>query len=153
MPQAALEDQLGYDPDELPNAQLEVMGRGAAARKSKTLLPNIELGMTLGLVRKHRRMLLELFKALHAEHFTVPVLDDEGKPTGKRVPEELTDEQVMQLYPAVKDWDDFHQEQVEHYISVGGFSTKAAMGYEEAPKRSKREHSSAGAEQRQQRWS
>lgn len=149
---------LDYDPDEAPSVQLDVLGRGAKNRKSKTLLPNIELAMLLGLAREHIQHLFETFRKLHAHHYEVPELDEDGEPVileengvqiKKMVPEILTDAQIRQFYPSVAKWESFHQEQVDHYPSVGGFSTKAALGYDEKTKNSERRESSAGTDRPQ----
>lgn len=144
--------EFDWDPDEQPDARLEIMGRGPKNRKSKTLLPNIELAVVLGLTREHIQNLMELFRALHKAHHSVRVeveLED-GSKSVKMVPEVLTDDQIRELYPSVVKWESFHQEQVEHYPSVGGFSTKAAMSYEDQSPKRERKESSAGSDQK--RW-
>lgn len=145
----------GWDPEEVPDARLEIMGRGPLARKSKTLLPNIELAVVLGLVKEHIAHLYETFRAMHAAHYTVEVpVDPEDKSKGTNVvPEVLTDAQIRATYNSVAKWESFHQEQVEHYPSVQGFSTKAAMGYDDGPqKRERRQDSSAGTDRSGSRW-
>lgn len=144
----------GYDPDEVPDARIEIMGRGPLARKSKTLLPNIELAVVLGLVREHIEHLFQTFRAMHAAHYSVEVWvdpDDKSKGT-KRVPEVLTNDQIRATYNSVAKWESFHQEQVEHYPSVQGFSTKAAMGYEDGPKKRERRQDTSAGTDRGSRW-
>lgn len=136
-----------YDPDEAADPRMEIMGRGASARKSKTLLPNIELAVLLGLTKEHTKHLFELFRKLHASHHNVKAeVEEDGQKVFRWVPEELTDDQIRDLYPAVVKWESFHQEQVEHYPSVGGFSTKAALSYENQAPAKERKDSSAGTD-------
>lgn len=144
-----------YDPDELPDPRMEIMGRGAANRKSKTLLPSIELAVTLGLVKEHLQTLLELFRDMHSRHYEIEQITEhpDGSVTKALVPEVLTDAQIFERYPSTRMWRTFHQEQVDHYPSVGGFSTKAAMGYEDEPKRREQKESSAGTDRgSRSRW-
>ena len=144
-----------WDPDEVPDPRLEIMGRGPLSRKSKTLLPNIELAVVLGLVREHITHLYETFRAMHAAHYTVevPVDPDDPSKGTVHVPEVLTNEQIRAKYNSVAKWEAFHQEQVDHYPSVLGFSTKAAMGYEEGPhRRERRQDTSAGTDRNNSRW-
>lgn len=145
----------GWDPEEIPDARLEIMGRGPLSRKSKTLLPNIELAVVLGLVKEHIQHLYETFRAMHAAHYTVEVaVDPDDKTKGTEfIPEVLTNAQIRAKYNSVAKWESFHQEQVEHYPSVGGFSTRAAMGYDDGPqKREKRQDTSAGTDRGSDRW-
>lgn len=143
-----------YDPDAAPDPRMEIMGRGIGNRKSKTLLPNIELAVILGLVKEHIENLRQNFRAMHAAHFKVEVdVDPEDKSKGTHfVPEILSDQQIREKYNAVAKWEAFHQEQVDHYPSVGGFSTKAAMGYDEKQERKARQDSSAGTDRGSDRW-
>jgi len=151
MPQPNYMD-LDWDPEEQADPRMELMGRGAKARKSKTLLPNIELAVILGLSKEHIQHLFELFRKLHAAKFSklVEVQSDDGSKVLKEVPEVLTDQEIREHYPSVKKWESFHQEQVEHYPSVGGFSTKAAFSYEQEAPRKERKDSSAGTDHK--RW-
>jgi len=151
MPQPNFLD-MDWDPEESPDPRMELMGRGAKARKSKTLLPNIELAVILGLTKEHIQHLFELFRKLHAANFSrlVEVEDDDGTKSFKEVPHILTDQEIREIYPSVKKWESFHQEQVEHYPSVGGFSTKAAFSYDQEAPRKERKESSAGTDQK--RW-
>lgn len=179
MPTADESAQLAYDPTEALNVPLEAMGRGTKARKSKSLMPQIELAVVLGLVPVHFRALVELFKKLHAHWHEVQEVDEEGELVWKMkpklgadgellgmvpeldedgdlvpcmVPEVLSDSQVLDLYEGARMWADFHQEQVEHYPSVGGFSTKAALNYDDSPNKQKRKESSASDTQNRQRF-
>lgn len=145
----------GWDPEEIPDARLEIMGRGPLTRKSKTLLPNIELAVVLGLVKEHITHLYETFRAMHSAHNTVErwIDPDDHSKGAELVPEVLTNEEIRAKYNAVAKWESFHQEQVEHYPSVGGFSTKAAMGYDDGPNRKERkQESSAGTDRASDRW-
>lgn len=144
-----------YDPDESPSPAMEVLSRGSKNRKSKTLLPSIELAMLLGLTKEHIQHLYETFRKLHAAHYEVAVLDEDGLPVMveengvelvKMVPEVLDDAELRERYQSLRKWESFHQEQVDHYPSVGGFSTKAALGYDERAERRERRESSAGTD-------
>lgn len=156
---------LDYDPDEQADPRIEIMGRGRSSRKSKTLIPTIELATILGLVREKVTALIEQFRILHAKHYNtkVPVLlddgakklDEDGNVVWEVVPEILTDDQIRSKYHSVREWEDFHAELVDHFPSVGGFSTKAALGYDEKQvkrERKQQEHSSAGSDRDSSRW-
>lgn len=145
----------GWDPEETPDARMEVMGRGPMARKSKTLVPTMDMAARLGVVKAHIRHLYETFRAMHAAHYTVEVpIDPEDESKGFRVvPEVLEDHEIRAKYNSVAKWEAFHQEQVEHYPSVGGFSTKAAMGYDDGnQRRERKQDTSAGTDRSGSRW-
>lgn len=178
MPRADDAARMEYDPSESPSIQLEAMGRGPLARKSKSLMPSIELASVLGMVKMHKEGLTDLLKTLHARSHQVqevdedgdpvwvmvpklddegnlinmvPKLDEDGNLVPSLVPEVLSDAEVLKRYDGAELWQDFHQEQVEHYPSVGGFSTKAALGYEDQPTKSKEKQSSQHQD-RSKRW-
>lgn len=147
--------EAGMDVFERPTTSLEILGRGADARKSKTFIKDQELATLLGFIRGHTRRLFETFRRLHARHNVVYLVDEEGKPvvdeTGEQLtePEILTDDQVRDKYPIVREWERMHQEQVDHYASIGGFSVNAASGSREEPDvPTKKGDSSAGADRR-----
>lgn len=146
---------LGYDPEELPDPRMEIIGRGAINRKSKTLLPNIELAVLLGLTKEHIMHLTELFRSLHAAHYEVIIEEtqDDGSKVQKVVPHVLTNSEIRERYSVIRKWEAFHQEQVDHYPSVGGFSTKAAFSMEDVKDRRDRKETSAGTDRsKSSRW-
>lgn len=146
--------EAGLDIFERPQTSLEIIGRGADSRKSKTFIKDQELATLLGFIRGHVRRLMESFRRLHARHHTVEVEieeeDDEGKITVRKeiLPEFLTDDQIRKKYPIVTEWERMHQEQVDHYASIGGFSVRATSGMSDDPENGKRGESSAGADRR-----
>lgn len=148
----------GLESLERPQANLEILGRGAGARKSKTFFRDQEIATLLGFIRGHVRRLMELFRRLHARHFTVEIEEEveQEQPDGtikkvkvKRVVDEvLTDDQIRDLYPIVAEWERMHQEQVDHYASIGGFSVRAASGMGDDVDSKGRSESSAGTDRR-----
>jgi hypothetical protein len=147
---------VAYDPLETPDRALEVMGRGALSRKSKTLFKDGELAMLVGLVPQHVAHIEETLRKLHAHHNRVLAVlkDRNGNDVEAMVPEVLDAQAIRDRYPIIAKWEAFHQEQVEHYASIGGFSVNAAFRDDQAPKRERRDESSAGADQGQgrERW-
>lgn len=143
----------GLDMFERPNTSIEILGRGEGARKSKTFIKDQELATLLGFIRGHTRRLYEVFKRLHANHFTIEVESEDpetGVKTKKIVPHFLSDEECRTKYPIIAEWERMHQEQVDHYASIGGFSVNAASGNNrgEGEEQGNRKESSAGADRR-----
>ncbi len=141
----------GLDIFDKPTASLEIIGRGEGARKSKTFLKDQEIATLLGFIRGHTVRLMEVFRRSHARHFTVEIEEEDpetGEITTRIVPEILTDAQVRDKYPVVAEWGRLHQEQVDHYASIGGFSVRATSGMLDEPETAKRSDSSAGADRR-----
>lgn len=138
------------NPFERADKSLEILGRGAGARKSKTFIKDQELAALLGFIRGHTRRLMEAFRRTHARHFTVEVEEElsDGTKVKHTVPEVLTDDQLRDLYPVIAEWERMHQEQVDHYASIGGFSVKAASGMPDEMDKKNRSESSAGADRR-----
>lgn len=140
----------GLDVLDKPNTGLEILGRGAGARKSKTFIKDQELATLLAFIRGHTRRIMEAFRRVHARHNTVTITVEgpNGEQVQERIPEVLTDDEIRAKYPVVMEWERMHQEQVDHYASIGGFSVKAAAGLEEGPEGKYRGESSAGADRR-----
>ena len=140
----------GLDLFEKPNTSIEILGRGEEARKSKTFIKDQELATLLGFIRGHTRRLFETFRRLHARHNTIFIEEeyDDGTKEEREVPEVLTDQQIRDKYPIVREWERMHQEQVDHYASIGGFSVNAAAGGREEPDAGNKRDSSAGADRR-----
>lgn len=131
-----------------PHTPSEIMGRGPASRKSKSFFQNTEESTILSLIDSYPDLLLEVFRNLHAEHYTEMVVQEgpEGEPVEVEVPEVLTDDQLREEYPVIVAWERMHQDQVDHRPSVDGFSVKAAVGAREEDRRKPKEESSAGSE-------
>lgn len=146
MPTPAWAD-LDYDPLDQPNVGVEILGRGSHARKSKTFLKDQEIATLLGFIRGYCRMLSETFRRLHAQHYTTEqsTANPDGTITTRTVPEVLTDAEIQARYPIVAEWERLHQEQVDHYASIAGFSVRAAAGLAD-PEQRKRHDSSAGTD-------
>lgn len=142
--------EAGLDMFEKPNTNLEILGRGAEARKSKTFIKDQELATLLGFIRGHTRRLFETFRSLHARHNTLIVEEEfeDGTKETHEEPEWLTDDQIRDKYPIVREWERMHQEQVDHYASIGGFSVNAASGNRDEPDSGGKKDSSAGADRR-----
>lgn len=140
----------GMDSLEKPSPSLEILGRGEGARKSKTFIKDQELAALLGFIRGHTRRLMEAFRRLHERHFKVVVEEElpDGTKVKREIPEVLNDDQLRTLYPIIAEWERMHQEQVEHYASIGGFSVNAAAGIPDEAEGKKRSESSAGADRR-----
>lgn len=118
----------GHDPYESPAVGLEIIGRGEAARRSKTYLKDVEIATLLALIKGHAIRLAEALRRAHLREF------------GQR----LDDDELRVEYPVIGEWERMHQEQVEHYASVEGFSVKQASGARD--ERERRSESSAGSE-------
>lgn len=135
---------------ETPTRDMEILGVGRQSRKSKTYLETLQQGYILAKIRAHYRMLLEIFRTLHAYHHTRPVYedDDDGNPfiSGEE-PDVLTDEELCELYSCLKTWRDKHQEVVDHNPSTHGFSIRATTNMPEDEAGVKREGSSHGSPQ------
>lgn len=146
--------EAGLDIFERPQTSLEIIGRGADSRKSKTFIKDQELATLLGFIRGHTRRLFEAFRRSHARHFNEEVEVEEEDAewnVTKHIeirPEILTDDQIRDTYPIVREWERMHQEQVDHYASIGGFSVRATSGMSDDPDGNKRGESSAGADRR-----
>lgn len=169
---------LEYDPTEPANVGAEILGRGAANRKSKTYFQEVEMAVILGLIRGHYRRLVEAFRRLHARKHTRVVVIPQGEQVSGATlmelcrddacpinpsadgdagvrhlhePEVLTDAQIHRLYPSTYEWLQMHQEQVDHAASLKGFSVRAASGLDMGDGGSSRGDSSAGADRARQR--
>lgn len=133
---------------EQPHTPTEIIGRGQESRKSKTFLKNAQVANILGRIRGHPRMLLEVLRRLHKHHHTVAVeVEKDGEVVVEHVPEELTDAEIRDHYPIVRTWELLHQEQVDHYASVDGFTVRAAAGLREDGGKGQGD-SSAGADRK-----
>lgn len=144
--------EAGMDMFDRPNTSIEILGRGEGSRKSKTFIKDQELATLLGFIRGHTRRLFEVFRRSHARHYNIEVEDedpDTGVKTIRVVPHVLTDAEIRDKYPIVLEWERMHQEQVDHYASIGGFSVNAASGGRgEGEEPVNRKESSAGADRR-----
>ncbi len=140
----------GLDMFERPQTSIEILGRGEGSRKSKTFIKDQELATLLGFIRGHTRRLFEVFRRSHARHHTKEVHEEQDDGTVKvyTEPDVLTDEEIRERYPIVVEWEKMHQEQVDHYASIGGFSVNAAAGSREDPDAPSKKESSAGADRR-----
>lgn len=146
----------GPDLFDKPTTSMEIIGRGDDARKSKTFIKDQELATLLGFIRGHTRRLFEVFRRLHSNHFNIEVEEESEDENGvvtktkKIIPHVLIDSEIRDLYPVVREWERMHQEQVDHYASIGGFSVNAASGNnrEGDPGEGGRKDSSAGADRR-----
>lgn len=133
---------------ERPHTPSEIIGRGPRSRDSKTFIQSIELATLLGFIDGHSKRLAEAFKRLHARKYTIEVVEEdrEGNETTKTVPHVLTDAEVRHLYPVVREWEELHLDQVDHYASIGGFSVRAASGLRDEEVKGGRSESSAGTD-------
>lgn len=122
---------LEYDPMERPHVGVEIIGRGASTRKSKTFLKDLEIASLLGYIRGYCDLLEEQFRRLHEMEF------------GTR----LSVRELREHYPVILEWERLHQEQVDHYASIEGFSVKSVAGQRDEPSE-KRPDSSAGTDAR-----
>jgi hypothetical protein len=139
---------MDYDPLEPPNVESELLGRGSRNRKTKTYIKDQQLAVLLGHCANHSLVLREIFRKSHARWHTreVTVELEDGRKTTRVEPEVLTDDELADRYPVIKDWEDWHQEQVDHYASIGGFSVNAAVRGRSERREERREVSSAGAD-------
>ncbi len=138
---------------ETPVVPVEIMGRGVESRKSKTFFQDMEIATLLGFIRGHAQRLMELFRRAHAKHYTVEVEeeDEDGNIRTVKRPEVLTDNEVRDKYPVVREWERMHNEQVEHFASIGGFSVRAASGFDEETRGGRRRTDSSAGEARERR--
>jgi hypothetical protein len=139
-----------YDPTEAPDTRIELVGRGRRSRATKTNIPDIEAATILQRIGNVAADLADILQRLHAAHYTVTeTIKDEatGKVTVNTVPEILSYKELRERYPAIRMWEEGHQGQVEHLVSVKGFSVIRATGGNEAPQeRESRPDNSAGAD-------
>lgn len=131
-----------------PHTPSEIMGRGPGSRKSKSFFQNTEESTILSLIDSYPDLLLEVFRELHAEHYTTMVVreGEDGETREVEVPEVLSDDRLRDEYPVIVAWERMHQDQVDHRPSVDGFSIKSAVGAREEDRRKPKEESSAGSE-------
>lgn len=144
-----------YDPFERPHIGAEVIGRGAGSRRSKTYIQSVELAARLSHVQAYIPVLINRFRRLHAVHYKVKitVTEKNGAQRVEERPHFLTDDEVRDLYPVVKEWDQEHADLVEHFASIKGFSVNRATGFQEdRPRGEKREETSAGTDKQTERW-
>lgn len=146
-----------YDPLESPSTSLEVVGRGRKSRTTKTNIPDVEAATILQRIGNVAPDLADMLRDLHAKHYTrtVSVKDEEtGKITVNTEPELLSYEELRERYDCIRMWEQGHQGQVDHLVSVKGFSIiRATGGNQEAPRAEKdRQESSAGSEAGKTRW-
>lgn len=133
-----------------PTTTMEIIGRGAQSRKSKTFIKDQELATLLGFIQGHTRRMIELFRLVHARHHNIDIEieKDDGTKEIRTVPHVLSDDEVRERYPVTYEWERMHQEQVDHYASIGGFSVRAASGMRDDLEQSAKAQSSAGADRR-----
>lgn len=144
---------MDYDPLEAPHTGIEILGRGRMARKSKTFIPSMEVAVHLGRIANHAQFLLELFRKLHARHYTIEVevkREDGSKATEVR-PHILSNEEIRDKYPVVAHWENVHQEAVEHFASIKGFSVIRTTSHGEERNRERGPETSAGTDRRERR--
>lgn len=145
------------DPLAVPDARLELLGRGKRSRATKTNIPDIEAATILQRIGNMPRDLADILQRLHAHHYTRTVTekDENGKVTTRVEPEVLTYEELRKRYSCIRSWEEAHQGQVDHLVSVKGFSVIRATGGSEvagARKDTERPDSSAGADTKKERW-
>lgn len=129
-----------------PHTPTEILGRGQEARKSKTYLEDSEIAHVLARIGAHSTLLAEILRKLHARHHTVPVeVERDGETQIEHEPEILDDDELRQEYPVIAQWERMHQEQVDHFASIEGFSVEKATRAPEEPTKDNQE-SSAGAD-------
>lgn len=138
-----------YDAFEPPRTPIEILGRGSGSRRSKTYLKSAEVASLLGHIRGHVKRMEETFRRLHAAHYTVKIEREEpdGTITRHEIPEILSAAEIRDRYPIVAEWERLHEEQVEHYASIEGFTVRAVSGLGDED-RTSRKDSSAGADDR-----
>lgn len=138
-----------YDPLETPSTHLEVVGRGRKSRPTKTNIPDVEAATILQRIGNVAPDLADILRDLHAKHYTrtITIKDpDTGVVTVNTEPEILSYEELRERYDSIRMWEQGHQGQVDHLVSVKGFSIiRATGGNQEAPKdKGERQESSAG---------
>lgn len=87
----------------------QILSRGDTKRSTKTNIKSHELAVVLGMVRERAQFYYKFLAPIH-EHETG---------------EELTYDEAKKLYPVIQEWEDVHQELVEHFVSVDGMSIRA----------------------------
>lgn len=102
--------QTAYDPTETPHLGTEILGRGAQSRKSKTYFDGFEMAGLLSVIRGWPHIMSEVLRRAHELHHG----------------EKLDDQQLRERYTSIVDWEEVHQEFVDHFASVKGFTVKAA---------------------------
>lgn len=147
----------GYDPLAPSDTGLEVVGRGTKSRTTKTNIPDVEAATILQRIGNVAGDLADQLRDLHAAHYTRTVsTKDEatGKVTITQEPEVLTYAQLREKYDSIRMWEEGHQAQVEHLVSVKGFSVIRATGGNvgEGKAKDDRQESSAGSDGGKTRW-
>lgn len=146
-----------YDPASTTDTGLEVVGRGRKSRATKTNIPDVEMATILQRIGNVAGDLADTLRDLHAHHYTrtVEVKDDDGKVSYKVEPEVLSYEELRERYDSIRMWEEGHQAQVEHLVSVKGFSViRATGGGAEGGAKGEKERpeSSAGSDGGKARW-
>lgn len=142
------------------NFDLSIIGSGPDSRKSKTFIPNIRLAAQLDFIKAHYHGILQDLRECHQKWFTKEVVigkEDDGTPITAVVPEVLSDAEICARYSGAETWRRVHQEAVEHFASIEGFSVDRTTGSRERRRdeeREERRETSSGADRRtsEPRW-
>lgn len=144
-----------FDPTEQADTRLEIVGRGRSSRATKTNIPDVEAATILQRIGNVPRDLADILRRLHAHHYqrTFTIKNEETGILEVRVePEVLGYQELRAKYPCIRMWEEGHQGQIDHLVSVKGFSVIRATGGQGEPTKqdgSPRE-TSAGADTK--RW-
>lgn len=114
-----------------PSTPQNILGTDKDSRKSKTFLQDREESAILSKIRRHTKMLTELFRRLHARSHDRPVYEENDDGELVQVgtePEVLEDAEIWDRYPVTLEWYSGHGEVVGHNVSIGGYSIRAASG-------------------------
>lgn len=146
-----------FNPLAESSTHMEIVGRGRKSRATKTNIPDVEAATILQRIGNVAPDLADLLRDLHAAHYTrtVSVKDpDTGVVTINEEPELLTYEELREKYDSIRMWEEGHQGQVDHLVSVKGFSViRATGGQVDPPKAEKAQDSSAGSDSKTKtRW-
>lgn len=144
-----------YDPTEAGDTRLEIVGRGRSSRATKTNIPDVEAATILGRIGSVPRDLADILRQLHAHHYqrTVTVTHPDGKVEVRTEPEVLSYAELRAKYDCIRMWEEGHQSQVDHLVSVKGFSVIRATGGDPTKATGETQgQSSAGADGAKARW-
>lgn len=93
-----------------------IIGTEEAKRSTKTFISSERSGIVLGLIENHARGVIRTLQKLHENRYQ----------------EKLTALEVVDRYPGAKRWVELHQELLEHFASIEGFSVQAVVSMEKA---------------------
>lgn len=139
-----------------------MLGVGPRSRRSKTFIDSSEEATALSFIETTSQFYEDLMRSLHAHHHeslqAVGVNEKTDEPILKMLPEVLEKKESHKRYPALRVWDNVHQEVVEHFASVDGFMVDRVTHWQRQQAQAQQSHDprghegTAGADRLNQDW-